>query len=89
MIVTECPYCDGQKLFNTPPGSFGVCVLHTCIECENEYVVEVTRLDGVTYAKDEFEREILPMNPDYERVEHPDGDVTLYCDPDKLTWVDE
>ena len=33
-----------------------------------------------------FESEVLPEIDGFERCDHPEGDVTLYCDPEKLSW---
>ena len=89
MIVTACPHCDEPQMYTANMGQFGVYALHTCEECESEYVVEVTRTDGTTYTKSHFESEVLPEIDEFERCVHPDDDSTvLYCNPDKLRWAD-
>ena len=88
MIITECPHCDEPQSFFTRIGNFGVFALHSCSECEGEYVVEVTRTDGTTYSREQFESEVLPDIDGFEKCVHPDDDdAVLYCDPDKLTWT--
>lgn len=86
MIVTECPHCDVMQLYTLNMGQSGVFVLHTCDGCGEEFVVEATRVDGTTYPKTEFEDEVLPDIDGFEKCVHPDGDTTLYCEPEKLRW---
>ena len=86
MIVTECPHCDRPRLFTVRHGEAGVFAPQTCDECGGEFVIEVTRTDGTTYPREDFEQNVLPELNDVEHVEHPDGAAELYCDPNKLTW---
>lgn len=88
MIITECPHCDEPHTYHVPLGQAGPHILKDCSECDEQFVVEITRGPGTTYPKEQFESEVLPELPDHERVDHPEGDVTLYCDPEQLRWAE-
>lgn len=83
-ITTECPSCDRPVMVYLAEGLTGTWMPHDCDDCGETMVIEQTRMNGTTYAEDDFVADVLPDMDGIERVDHPSGEAHIYADPDRI-----